>query len=47
MCDACSHYEKQSAFIEKGIAIRQEKELTSDELEQLKQTITQKLKDSK
>jgi hypothetical protein len=47
MCSACSNYEKQSVFIEKGISISQKREFTIDDIEQLKHTITEKLSETK
>jgi hypothetical protein len=47
MCSACSNYEKQSVFIEKGISISQKREFTIDDIEQLKLTITEKLSETK
>ena len=47
MCDACSMYEKQSIFLDKGISLSQEKEFSEDELKKLKVDITEKLSKSK
>ena len=47
MCDACSSYEKQSIFLEKGISLNQEKEFSEDDLKKLKMVISEKLSDSK
>ena len=44
MCNACTHYEKQSELIEKGIAKSKEKDFSQEELEQLKNVINEKLK---
>jgi hypothetical protein len=46
MCDACSSYEKQSIFLEKGISLNREKEFSEDELKKLKVDIRKKLSDS-
>ncbi len=45
MCNACSNYEKQSIFIEKGISINQKEEFSEDDIKQLKSIITEKLSD--
>ena len=45
MCNACTHYEKQSELIEKGIARSKEKDYSQEEVEQLKKMINQKLED--
>jgi hypothetical protein len=47
MCSACSNYEKQSIFIEKGISINQKREFSVDEIQQLKLIITEKISDTK
>ena len=47
MCDACSLYEKQSIFLEKGISIHKEHEFSTKDIEQLKMVITEKLDDLK
>ncbi len=47
MCNACSNYEKQSLFIDKGISVIQEREISIDDIEQLKQTIAKKLSGTK
>ena len=47
MCDACSSYEKQSIFLDKGISINQKKEFSEDDLRKLKMVINEKLSDSK
>jgi hypothetical protein len=47
MCSACSNYEKQSIFIEKGLSINQKREFSDDEIQQLKITITEKLSETK
>ena len=43
MCDACSSYEKQSIFLEKGISLNQKKEFSEDDLRKLKLRISEKL----
>ncbi len=45
MCNACSNYEKQSIFIEKGISISQKEEFSDDDIKELKSIITEKLSD--
>jgi len=47
MCDACSSYEKQSVFLEKGISLRQKEEFSEDDIKKLKQVITEKLSNDK
>ncbi len=47
MCNACSNYEKQSVLIDKGISVIQEREISIDDIEQLKQTIAKKMSDTK
>ncbi len=47
MCDACSRYEKQSIFIEKGISLSQKNGFSDDDVKQLKLIITEKLADMK
>ena len=47
MCDACSSYEKQSIFLEKGISLSQKEEFSADELKKLKVDISEKLSESK
>ncbi len=47
MCSACSNYEKQSIFIEKGISINQKREFSVDDIQQLKLIITKKISDTK
>ena len=47
MCSACSNYEKQSIFLDKGISVIQEREISIDDVEQLKQSIAKKLSDTK
>ncbi|MBW6490812.1 MAG: hypothetical protein K0B15_06400 [Lentimicrobium sp.] len=43
MCDACSRYEKQSIFLEKGIATLPKKDSIKVDMEQLKHRIADKL----
>jgi len=47
MCDACTSYEKQSVFLEKGISLDERKEFSPDELKNLKLAINQKLSEMK
>jgi hypothetical protein len=47
MCDACTSYEKQSIFLEKGISWRQRNDFSEDELKNLKVSISEKLSESK
>lgn len=47
MCDACSSYEKQSVFLEKGISLDEKIEFSPDELKNLKLAINQKLSEMK
>lgn len=47
MCDACTNYEKQSISIERGLKEGQKKTFTAPELDELKQRISKKLKNSK
>ncbi len=47
MCDACSSYEKQSVFLEKGISLMDKKEFSPDELKTLKLAINEKLSEMK
>jgi len=47
MCDACSSYEKQSIFLEKGISLSQKADFSEDDLKKLKLVISEKLSDSK
>jgi hypothetical protein len=46
MCNACSNYEKQSVFIEKGISLHRNGEFSAKDIEQLKHTIVEKLSDT-
>jgi hypothetical protein len=43
MCDACTSYEKQSIFLEKGISVDEKMEFSPDELKNLKLAINEKL----
>jgi len=45
MCTACTLYEKQSAFIEKGLSENQKEEQSPEEIGKLKMTISNKLSD--
>ena len=45
MCNACTHYEKQSELIERGIAKSNDESFSQEELEELKKLIHQKLAD--
>jgi hypothetical protein len=45
MCNACTHYEKQSKLIERGIAKSDDESFSQEELEELKKLIHQKLAD--
>ena len=47
MCDACSSYEKQSIFLEKGISLSQKKDFSEEDLKKLQVVISEKLSDSK
>ncbi len=47
MCSACTNYEKQSIFIEKGISASQKREFSVDDVNQLKVIITKKLSETK
>lgn len=47
MCDACTSYEKQSKFLEKGISFHQTDGFSEDELKKLKIDISEKLSASK
>ena len=47
MCDACSRYEKQNIFLEKGISLHQEHLFSVEDIEQLKLIISDKLADMK
>jgi hypothetical protein len=44
MCDACTRYEKQSIFLEKGISSSKEASTPEADLEELKKIINAKLK---
>lgn len=43
MCSACTHYEKQSELIEKGIAKSSTKDFAQEDVDHLKQLIHDKL----
>ena len=43
MCDACTRYEKQSLFLEKGISSSQKVSTPETDLEELKRIINAKL----
>jgi len=43
MCDACKRYEKQSIFIEKGIAANLHKELFPKDIDRIRQSILENL----
>jgi len=47
MCDACSSYEKQSIFLEKGVSLNLKKEFSDVDLKKLKVVINEKLSDLK
>lgn len=47
MCDACTRYEKQSIFLEKGISASQESEQPQPDVEQLKKQIFDRLANDK
>ncbi len=47
MCDACTSYEKQSVFLEKGISLRKHDELSAIDLQHLKLVIHEKLSEMK
>lgn len=47
MCSACTNYENQSIFLEKGISIGQKREFSVDDVNQLKIIITEKLSEIK
>jgi hypothetical protein len=47
MCEACSRYEKQSTFLEKGMATLPKKESIQVDMEQLKHRIAAKLESDK
>ncbi len=46
MCDACSNYEKQSIFIDKGIAASKKMEFPETDIEHLKELIVRKLENT-
>ncbi len=43
MCDACKRYEKQSVFIEKGIAAKIHKDLLPEDIDRIKKSIIKNL----
>lgn len=43
MCSACSLYEKQSIFLERGISLSQKEQPTPEEIKELKLAISEKL----
>lgn len=43
MCDACTNYEKQSIFLDKGISHLHESEISKEDLEEFKRMIKRKL----
>ena len=47
MCDACSRYEKQSVFLEKGISLNLESKISEENIDHLKLVIRQKLSEMK
>ncbi|MCF8224752.1 MAG: hypothetical protein K9J30_02610 [Bacteroidales bacterium] len=47
MCGACSSYEKQSVFLEKGISFSKIPEYSPEELRKLKLVINEKLSEMK
>lgn len=47
MCDACTSYEKQSVFLERGISLDEKIEFSPDELKNLKLAINEKLSEMK
>ena len=47
MCDACTHYEKQSILLEKGISVCQKTEHSHKDTKQLKKQISDKLANDK
>jgi hypothetical protein len=47
MCDACTRYEKQSEFLEKGIQSYHEKLHNGKDLDQLKEQINLKLNENR
>jgi len=47
MCDACSSYEKQSIFLERGISLHQNNKFSAEDIEQLKLSISDKLSEMK
>ena len=45
MCSACTLYEKQSTFLEQGLAGKPDKEYSQEEIRKLKIVISEKLSD--
>lgn len=45
MCSACTLYEKQSTFLEQGLASKPDKEYSQEEIRKLKIVISEKLSD--
>lgn len=43
MCNVCKHYEKQSVFIEKGLAAKIHKDLLPADIDRIKKTIIENL----
>ncbi|MEX0987540.1 MAG: hypothetical protein WD052_08695 [Bacteroidales bacterium] len=43
MCEACTSYERQSVFLEKGISLLKQKDISTEELHHLKLAINEKL----
>lgn len=46
MCEACSSYEKQSLFIEKGISLSPKHDFTPQEVKELKLAIRKRLSEA-
>jgi hypothetical protein len=46
MCDACKRYEKQSVFIEKGLAANIHKDLLPEDIDRIKKSIIENLEKS-
>lgn len=47
MCEACTSYEKQSLFLEKGISLHQKNDFSEEEVKKLKTDISEKLSATK
>lgn len=47
MCDACTNYEKQSIFLDKGISHLNQSKIKKEDLEEIKKSIQQKLNELK